>query len=104
MASTSPTPDFDPDLDLEQQISSYTEKDLKQLETITLEVLKHWEDMLKVAGGRMNEGTKMAVDLSMEQARKDLLLIREKMKQLDSTTITPRNDGQVSDKADSRSS
>lgn len=97
---SSPTPDFDPDLDLEEQISSYTMPELKQLEKITLEIINHWEDMLKKAGGRMNEGTKMAVDLSMEQAKKDLTLIHEKMKQLDSTIITPRNDGQVSDKTD----
>jgi hypothetical protein len=89
-------PEFDPDMDLAEQISSYTEHDLKQLETITLEVIKHWEEMLKIAGGRMNEGTKMAVDLSMAQARKDLALIHEKMKQLADTKQVPN--GQVSDK------
>ena len=70
--------EFDPDMDLSEQISSYSENDLKQLEKITLEIIKHWEDMLKVAGGRMNEGTKMAVDLSIEQAKKDLSLIHKK--------------------------
>lgn len=95
---SSPTPDFDADLDLEQQISSYTLTELNQLEKITIEIINHWEDMLKKAGGRMNEGTKMAVDLSMEQAKKDLALIREKMKQLELTKVTPRNDGQISDK------
>jgi hypothetical protein len=94
----SPSPEFDPELELAEQISSYTMTDLKQLEKITLEILNHWEDMLKKAGGRMNEGTKMAVDLSMEQAKKDLALIREKMKQLDTPKQSPH--GQVSDKTD----
>jgi hypothetical protein len=87
-------PEFDPDIDLAAQISSYTEAELKQLETITLEVIKHWEDMLKVAGGRMNEGTRMAIDLSMEQAQKDLKLIREKMTRDESLKLSPH--GQVS--------
>ena len=94
----SPPLDFDPDVDLADQISSYSLSELKQLEKITLEVLKHWEDMLKMAGGRMNEGTKMAVDLSMDQARKDLALIHEKMKQLDEPKASPH--GQISDKTD----
>jgi hypothetical protein len=88
------TPEFDPDVDLADQISSYTDAELKQLETITLEIIKHWEDMLKVAGGRMNEGTKMAIDLSMEQAQKDLKLIREKMTGDKSQGSSPH--GQVS--------
>jgi hypothetical protein len=94
----SQSPDFDPELELAEQISSYTEHELKQLEKITLEIINHWEEMLKKAGGRMNEGTKMAVDLSMEQAKKDLTLIREKMKQLDTTKLSPH--GQISDKTD----
>lgn len=98
-------PEFDPDIDLAEQISSYTDAELKQLETITLEVIKHWEEMLKVAGGRMNEGTKMAIDLSMEQAQKDLKLIREKMTVHTSLKLSPH--GQVSntpssDPADSK--
>lgn len=93
--------DFDPDIELADQISSYTDHELKQLEKITLEIVNHWEDMLKKAGGRMNEGTKMAIDLSMEQAKKDLALIREKMKQLDTTKLSPH--GQISDKTDEHS-
>jgi hypothetical protein len=99
--STDTAIDFDPDVDLDSQISNYSLNELKQLKKITLEVLKHWEDMLKVAGGRMNEGTKMAVDLSMEQAKKDLALIHEKMKQLGANPESPKliTDGQVSDSA-----
>lgn len=91
-------PEFDPDMDLSEQISSYSENDLKQLEKITLEIIKHWEDMLKVAGGRMNEGTKMAVHLSIEQAKKDLSLIHEKMKQFVPVIEAPN--GQIPDKTD----
>ena len=87
-------PEFDPDIDLAEQISSYTQAELKQLETITLEVIKHWEDMIKIAGGRMNEGTKMAIDLSMDQAKRDLKLIREKMTSDESLKLSPH--GQVS--------
>jgi len=76
---SSAMPEFDPDLDLTQQISSYTENELKQLEKITLEILAHWEQMIKVCGAKMNEGTRMAIDLSMEQANKDLVIIRDRL-------------------------
>jgi hypothetical protein len=91
--------EFDPDLDLQEQISSYTEQELKQLETITLEVIAHWQKMIQVCGANMNEGTRMAIDLSLEQANKDLVVIRERMEKVKSdptVRVSPQN-GEVSD-------
>ena len=58
-------------------IKQYSFKELKQLETMTQQVLDHWNSMMRPD---LKEGTKKAIELSIEIAKNDLKLIKEHKK------------------------
>lgn len=58
-------------------IKEYSFKELEQLETMTHQVLEHWNSMMRPD---LKEGTKKAIELSIEIAKNDLKLISEQKK------------------------
>ena len=55
-------------------IKDYSLKDLEQLENMTRQVIDHWKSMISP---QIKEGTKKAIEISMEIAENDLRIILE---------------------------
>jgi hypothetical protein len=65
--------------DLTLNLSSYSEDEIKQLRHMTVEVKSHWTSMLKEHSEKINEATKMAIQMSIDQADDDLKVIDKEL-------------------------
>jgi len=60
-----------------QDIKEYSPTELEQLRQMTGEVLDHWTKMLKEH--ELKEGVKIAVKMSIKQAKEDIRIISEEI-------------------------
>jgi hypothetical protein len=67
------------DDDLTLNLSSYSEDEIKQLRQMTVEVKSHWTSMLKEHSEKINEATRMAIQMSIDQADDDLKVIDKEL-------------------------
>jgi len=65
------------DQSLLEDIKEYSIKELGQLEEMTKQVLDHWKSML---GPDLKEGTRKAIEISIEISENDLQLIANEKK------------------------
>lgn len=66
-------------MDLEEDIKSFTAKDMKQYKELTLTVREHWLKMLE--NDKMPDHLRLAVQMSIGQAEADLELLTKCMEE-----------------------
>lgn len=57
-------------MDLEEDVKSFTARDIKQYQELTITVRDHWLKMLE--NDKMPDDLRLAVQMSIKQAEKDL--------------------------------